>query len=467
VPFATRGLESRDISPGQFDQVLIDEYQDLTACEQALVELIWSRTGSLVVFGDDDQSIYGFRFNHPGGITEFPSRWNESEFEDIPIPDNHRSGANIVGAANTMMAESGASKPPMVSRYLQAGEVTRVHWPSLDEEIVGLATYINAKPEQRFLVLVPLKLIGYRLKDAVGPDAQTSFSESLLEHRIVQERFTLASLVANPNDRIALRAWFSLRGDTSEPHARRNCVAYASALRSDQSGLPLVQAICDERITITGEGKSHITARARELLGYLTNMPEDVSAKLEVLFDPSWADGIEDQEQRKWATRDLEMLRNAALRLVVGEGPKNDLADVIHRLRYQIATRAPLEQSDTPRIHITTLHSAKGLQADSVMIVGLADQILPGKVADNLEDREERRRLLYVCITRPRNELIVSWPRQMRYEDAIQNNVRIDPRSVRTINGVKQVTLSKSSLLSSDFPGPLKSGESWLRGHSS
>lgn len=98
VPFATSALESHDISPGIYDHVLIDEYQDLTACEQALVELVWSHRGSLVVLGDDDQSIYGFRFNHPGGITEFHNRWAKSEFEDVPMSDNHRSAEDIVGA---------------------------------------------------------------------------------------------------------------------------------------------------------------------------------------------------------------------------------------------------------------------------------------------------------------------------------------------------------------------------------
>ena len=74
VPIATQALASHDIEPGQFDHVLVDEYQDLTACEQELVERIWSRNGSLVVVGDDNQSIYSFRYNHPGGITDFPSR---------------------------------------------------------------------------------------------------------------------------------------------------------------------------------------------------------------------------------------------------------------------------------------------------------------------------------------------------------------------------------------------------------
>ena len=77
VPYATRALENGDITASLFDHVFIDEYQDLTDCEQRLIELIWSGDGSLAVFGDDDQSIYSFRFNNPEGITGFGERWRE------------------------------------------------------------------------------------------------------------------------------------------------------------------------------------------------------------------------------------------------------------------------------------------------------------------------------------------------------------------------------------------------------
>ena len=65
------GLESEDIPSGGFDFVVIDEYQDLTAAEQELVRLVWSGAGALTVMGDNDQSIYSFRFNHPEGIADF------------------------------------------------------------------------------------------------------------------------------------------------------------------------------------------------------------------------------------------------------------------------------------------------------------------------------------------------------------------------------------------------------------
>ena len=332
VPFATRAMENHDIKQGMFDHVLIDEYQDLTASEQALVELVWSRKGSLVIFGDDDQRIYGFRFSNPGGITEFADRWDKDDFEDITIPDNHRSGSDIVGAANTMMAEAGPSKEEMVPKFPESGSVLRVIWSNLEDEIAGLATYIKSRPEQDFLVLVPLRVIGYRLQEAVGEDAQTSFSEGLLEHYVVQERFTLASVIANPDDRIARRTWFGFRGDGANPAPQRNNVAYLSAIESELPGIDLIQAIADSWVSIKGNGENHVIARAKRLLEYQASMPVDLNEKIEYLFDSACAGEVDDEEKREWAVKDLDAIRKGALGLLEDD-EISDLAGVMNKLR--------------------------------------------------------------------------------------------------------------------------------------
>jgi len=124
VPIVTEALEGGDLTPGRFDHVVVDEYQDLTLCEQEMVELIWSGDSSLIVLGDDDQSIYGFRYNHPDGVTGFADR--HGDLEDIPIPENRRSGRQIVEMANLMMQEAGPMKDPMVPTKEIDGHATLV-----------------------------------------------------------------------------------------------------------------------------------------------------------------------------------------------------------------------------------------------------------------------------------------------------------------------------------------------------
>jgi superfamily I DNA/RNA helicase len=107
-----------------------------------------------------------------------------------------------------------------------------------------------------------------------------------------------------------------------------------------------------------------------------------------------------------------------------------------------------------------TLHSAKGLEADAIVLAGIADQIIPGTATGAA--REEQRRLLYVAITRARQELVVSWARSMTFADAMANGVRRD-QVVSAPGGTRRVTLAKSTLLPAGIPASV-AGPEWLAG---
>ena len=458
VPLATRALESGDIPVSLFDEVIVDEYQDLTACEQRMVELVWSGERSLVVLGDDDQSIYSFRFNHPGGITEFGERF---DVEDHVIPENRRSAEPIVDLANAMMAEGGTTKDPMIARSTAEGRVDLVYWPSLEAEIEGLGRYLAAQPFP-YLVLVGRRLIGHRLADAVGPDAQTSFYQEVLEHQIAQERFALAALLADPEDLVAVRAWLGFDDTTPKQAANRNCAAYASARASDLTGRALLEGITNGAVAVGGTGRSNVIARARAAIDHLVAMPHDAAGLIAYAFDPDAAAAEGDVEKQRWVRHDLEALRAAAL-VYADEG--KTFGSIMESLRYRIATRAPLRLPSTARVRIMTLHSAKGLQAERVIVAGAAGQIIPGiprpEPAAEAAHRAEQRRLLYVAVTRAKVELVVSWPRSVSFADASAANIAIDQGSVFTVAGERRVQTGRTPLLPGHLPG-VQSGADWL-----
>jgi superfamily I DNA/RNA helicase len=466
VPLATLGLEAHDIPPGQYDQVIIDEYQDLTSLEQQMVEQIWSGEGSLVVLGDDDQSIYSFRDNHPNGLNEFIQRWEDQgeQVQILPLPENRRSGADIVDLANTMMAEAGSVKDPMVAVREIAGEAIAVTWDSVEHEIAGLARYLRSEPETHFLVLVPRRFIGHRLRDAVGPDARTAFHQEDLEHAIVQERFTAAALLADEDDRIAFRAWLGFRGEEPVRADRRNTLAVASIEAEIGSPGEIAQAIADGDLPVTGSGRGNVSRRAQRLLELRVEAPADLRARIEYLFNPALAEAVEDEEKRRWIAEDLGSLREAAL-FYAEAG--DDLSSIIAKLRYRIATRVPLidsEGEEEARVQIMTLFSAKGLEADSIVLAGLADQIIPGPQLQDpvLEQqrRAEQRRLLYVSLTRARENLVISWPRSMPYRDASGNRIRRD-EVFTDAEGELRYRLSRSQLLPNTLNAPV-SGPEWF-----
>ena len=442
------GLESHDIIPEMFDHVVIDEYQDLTAAEQELVRLIWSGNGSLTVLGDNDQSIYGFRFNHPEGIADFHLAWPECS--DLTFTANRRSSENILQVANLMMAEAGSTKPPMTSKRGQMGTLRAVQWETLDAEIEGLTAHISARAEESFLVLVPRRFIGYRLADAIGPDARTAFAEQVLDHQVAQEAFATVSLLADANDFVAARAYLGFRGTKGEQAPGRNAGAY-STIPAGIGGHDLVRGIASGDIPVSGPGQSHVRERARRAVELIQRSlsPEEV---VDEFFDETLAAAEPDEEKRRWLAQDLLELRAAAHELLALQDVAS-LSIVAATMRYRIATRAPLRASETeePRVKIMTLHSAKGLEADNVVIAGAADQFMPGEDQSNTSVVAEQRRLLYVAVTRARDSLIISWPRRIQVTDVLRNRGRRD--QIITQSGVRWAIASRSRLLPQGLSG--------------
>lgn len=444
------GLEGEDIPRGEFNHVVVDEYQDLTAAEQELVRMIWSRNGTLTVMGDDNQSIYGFRYNHPSGIQDFHLDWTDCE--DLHFSDNRRCGRAILDLANEMMLETGSANPPMVARNEAEGEFTPVQWETLDAEIEGIGDFVRRSSDESFLVLVPRRFIGYRLADAIGSDARTAFSEEVLEHRIAQEAFITASMLADPEDFAATRTFLGFDGSRSEHAPQRNASAFAR-LPASFGGHQLIRNIANGLIGVSGVGASNIEQRALKAVELLDRGSSELEL-IDLLFDENLADQESDDERKQWLKDNLNKLRDAAQELM-SDFDEPNLARAISTMRYRISTSVPLTMSDDPepRVRIMTLHSAKGLEADNVVLAGVADQFLPGRTNDPVKIAEQKR-LLYVGVTRARERLIVSWPRRIRSEDVYKNFGRQD--NVITIDGARWAVASRSRLLPQRLIGTIR-----------
>jgi len=103
-----------------------------------------------------------------------------------------------------------------------------------------------------------------------------------------------------------------------------------------------------------------------------------------------------------------------------------------------------------------TLHGAKGLEEDSVIVAGLADEIIPGPrdPHDEAAHVAEQRRLLYVAVTRAKNELILSWSAAMAAADTFANGI-VRNATVQTVNGIPYCSLTRTSLLPPQQDRPL------------
>ena len=453
-------LESGDVSPGMFDHIILDEYQDLTACEHEFVRLLWSTDGTLTALGDSNQSIYGFRYNAPKGLESFAQLWSPLPVRPISFTENRRSARSIVRFANIMAAEASSASIPQNPVKTEEGSLDLVYWPSLEEEIRGLASFIGSRPQQSFLVLVPKRIIGYRLQEAIGGDASTDFFEGVLEHPISQEALTELSISADQNDLVSARTWLGLRSDRANAGVKRNAIAYGS-VPTAVSGRTLIEQIARDGAQVRGQGKTHLVRRAQTALDlYMTDLgPDDAIARA---FGAEKANAEDDPEKHQRLLANLDELRQAANTLLANQKEPN-LKEIVETIRYRVATRAPLiEPSErTERVRIMTLHGAKGLEADNVIVAGVSDQVIPGEETKE-EVVEEQRRLLYVAATRAKATLVISWHQSISYSDAASNRIRRDGGVFfDSATGQRAVRTSKSSLLPQGVGG-VRRGEAWL-----
>lgn len=254
---------------------------------------------------------------------------------------------------------------------------------------------------------------------------------------------------------------FSISARSQAPS--RNSDAYASLAASARTGRNLLRAIAAGTVTVSGTGRGNVIARAQIAVRHLADAPAGVAELAHYAFDPDAASSEPDAEKQRWLRTDLESLLREAIDLAAAGRTFSDLVD---SLRYRVATRMPLSAPPTARVRIMTLHSAKGLQADRVVVAGAAGQIIPGlpyqDPAVDAAHRAEQRRLLYVAITRAKVELVVSWPQSVSYSDARAAYIAIDNGTVFTDpTGERRVRTGRTSLLPSDVPS-VRPGPEWL-----
>jgi len=399
VPLAYDYLSS---SPGcsdsrRFDHVFVDEYQDLNQVDQMVVDLLANKA-TLTVAGDDNQSIYGFRHAYPKGIADFPRMHPGTQSE--PLTECRRCPTSVVQVANSLMLASGASK----SRCLRpcpgskSGEVHLVRWSSPDEEASGIARIIGCylklgSPESagEILVLAPRKSLITRVNQKMtecGINAETVLAEEeIFETNECQKRILLLRLLSNPHDKAALRCWLGVESSSFLATAYSKL---RDACESDGLGpKEMLDQLLASKRDVPGVGS--LVSRYSSLLDEL-RLLKGLRGKA---FLDAWLPAN---------LNELEPLRNLLEDLVDPTTSSHDLLDYI--TNYVARPEAPMVSSN---VRLMTLHKAKGLEAHTVIVIGLVEGLIPS-LPDGLDQTriDEQRRLLYVAATRARYRLVFS-----------------------------------------------------------
>jgi DNA helicase-2/ATP-dependent DNA helicase PcrA len=425
------GMRAGDYAERRFDHVIVDEFQDLTETEARLATGLRANDGYLVALGDRKQSIYAFRGNEGRGLAAL------EEFVGEPVTDHvmdecRRCRTEIVNLANSVMAYY---DEPLRDVRGPGAELHEVFFPTPEAEHQRMAAEIvrqfRARPNARHLVLVTRRKWGYDLRAAIAEadpeiNAQTAFSEDILETWPVREAFMLLSSIANPVDPVTHRDWIAYKRpdatgrDWKAP--RRHAPVYVGLRAGGLLSAERLQAVAAADVNaLNGTGRGEVHRRATRLRDLLADLPDNADAGdlVEAVLDPNkWVS--QDEPPGALPRQDLDRLRGEALRMLDEADAVMGLDELVARLRNRIASREPIGLEESPDIKIVTLWGAKGLTADFTYLIGLCDEALPGRYdpdTSGLEEGEhflEQLRLLYVSLTRAKRALVISRPTKIR-----------------------------------------------------
>lgn len=406
--------------------LLVDEYQDTNSAQYRLVKVLAGERGAFTAVGDDDQSIYAWRGANPENLGELSRDY--PALKVVRLEQNYRCARRILRAANALIANNAHLYEKKLWSDQGEGAPIRVVECRDDEHeaecVAGAITHLAQKHNARwhdFAILYrgnhQSRALEKSLRIARVPYHVTG-GTAFLDRAEVKDLLGYLRLINNPDDDAAFLRVVNLpRRDigatTLEKLGELAGARHLSLLRAAQTESILGQIAARSASALVGFG-----ALIRELSAKAERL---AAADLvdELILRIGYAEHIATQvKEPALRARRIENLKelSAWFRAMQKEGAAGDLAA-------QLALLSHGDRDDPGNAtRLMTLHSAKGLEFRFVFLVGLEDGMLPheGSVAEGRV--EEERRLMYVGITRAKEQLSLSYAkRKRRFGDIIAN----------------------------------------------
>jgi DNA helicase-2/ATP-dependent DNA helicase PcrA len=414
----------------RFRFILVDEYQDTNRAQYRLLSMLASAHGNLMVVGDDDQSIYGWRGADVRNILDF-----EQEFPGaavVRLEQNYRSTGTILDVANMVIADNTKRKGKTLRTDAGRGEiVTRVEAVDDRDEAEWIAGEIvsrRAQPDRSFRDFVILYRTNSQSRSfeeafrRIDVPYQIVGGTRFYERREIMDVLAYLRLISNPLDAGAfdrivnyprrgigsttqtkLVEWAAARGVSLLDAAVR-----ASECSDLRAPAPASLAAFGALIQRYSALASHLT------VGDLLERLLDEVGIIEALHDegPEGEDRIENVR---------ELLAGAREFLIDDDiEPEDRPADGATSLelflqKVSLLTDVDRHELDAEAVTLMTMHNAKGLEYPFVFLSGLEDGLFPmSRSFDDPDALEEERRLFYVGVTRAERKLYLTHARRRR-----------------------------------------------------
>lgn len=415
----------------RYDYVLVDEYQDTNYAQQEIVRLLTKEKRMVCVVGDDAQSIYSFRGAEIHNILQFQKIYPGSRL--FKLEQNYRSTQNIVAAANSLIKRNTEQIPKTVFSEKEIGEPIIIKSAYSDKEEAAIVCLDIKKIRETEGMQYSDFAILYRT-NAQSRSFEEQMRKMEIPYRIygglsfyqrkeIKDSIAYFRLVSNPDDEEALKRIINYPargiGNTTLSRivecANDNRVSLWTVLSNPptyglQVNTPTLQRLDTFRQMVESWRKSLAATDAyslgKEILA--------ASGLLKDIYSSNDAEDISRQENVDELMAGMADFVNG--RREEGQGDHVSLSDYLQEVSL-LTDLDSSSDSDEPKVTLMTIHSAKGLEFDTVFIVGMEENIFPSPMAiENPRGLEEERRLFYVAITRAQRHCTLTFAQnRIRY----------------------------------------------------
>jgi DNA helicase-2/ATP-dependent DNA helicase PcrA len=396
----------------RYPYVLVDEYQDTNRAQYDLARLLAGAAGNLTVVGDEDQSIYSWRGADIQNILDF-----ERDFPGARVfrlEENYRSCQAILDAASALVARNVRRKGKTLRAVRPGGEAVRLHEAvdEFDEAAWVVERTARLRGEGRVAVLMRMnaqsRLVEEGLLRARVPYLVVG-GVGFYERKEVKDVLAYLRLVLTPRDAIALRRVINV-----PPRGIGARTVEEVARTARDEGTSPWDALVRLTDDATLPGRALVPLRQfRETIETLREEAPRLGMK-RLIERTLEATGYAAALAREDTRENQERLENLAE--LVGAAADFDAREEAPTLASFLDRAALVSETDRLRedvpVLLMTLHAAKGLEFETVFLVGLEEGLLPhSRSLATEEGLEEERRLCYVGMTRAMERLHLSWAR--------------------------------------------------------
>ena len=380
-----------------YPYICVDEAQDTSKIQHAIIALLASKSENLFMVGDEDQSIYGFRAAYPEALLDFEK--DHPGARVLLMEENFRSNAKIVSAADKFIQKNTLRHEKHMKAAREAGaDIRKISLKSRKAQYVYLMkiaqecsteTAVLYRDNECAIPLIDLlerKHIPYRMRNA---------ELSFFTHRTVLDIQNIIRFAMNPKDtELFMQIYYRLKLF----FRKEDALNYTNI--SKEKDIPVWDAILQY-----GNLEEYQQNHVRSLRRQMKKLPDMAGDKAvdQILVYMGYQDYLK------------KMGMNAnKLEIVKMIGSREDSPEkLLERLKELERIIREKKEERECRFILSTMHASKGLEYDTVYLLDVVDGILPEKVLTSMNTAskeeigayEEERRLFYVGVTRAKNQL--------------------------------------------------------------